>query len=99
MPSIVLTDKAQSDLDSIHEHYQSAIGAEGADAVISAILETLRQLQRFPGSGRPSVVPDIRELVLTRSPFVAPYRLMHGQLQVLRILHQRTERPQDWSLE
>ncbi|WP_029866752.1 type II toxin-antitoxin system RelE/ParE family toxin [Pseudomonas kilonensis] len=86
MPSIVLTDKAQSDLDSIHEHYQ------GADAVISAILETLRQLQRFPGSGRPSVVPDIRELVLTRYPFVAPYRLMHGQLQVLRILHQRTER-------
>ncbi|EPJ81221.1 type II toxin-antitoxin system RelE/ParE family toxin [Pseudomonas sp. CFII68] len=87
MPSIVLTDKAQSDLDSIHEHYQSAI------------LETLRQLQRFPGSGRPSVVPDIRELVLTRYPFVAPYRLMHGQLQVLRILHQRTERRQDWSLE
>ncbi|MGO4324601.1 type II toxin-antitoxin system RelE/ParE family toxin [Pseudomonas sp. KB_12] len=93
MPSIVLTDKAQSDLDSIHEHYQNA------DDVISAILETLRQLQRFPGSGRPSVAPDIRELVLTRYPFVAPYRLKHGQLQVLRILHQRTERPQDWSVE
>ena len=98
MPSIVLTDKAQSDLDSIHEHYQSAIGAEGADDVIRAILETLRQLQRFPGSGRPSLVPDIRELVLTRT-FVAPYRLKHGQLQVLRILHQRTERRQDWSPE
>ena len=42
---------------------------------------------------------DIRELVLTRYPFVAPYRLKHGQLQVLRILHQRTERPQDWSAE
>ncbi|MCP1454393.1 type II toxin-antitoxin system RelE/ParE family toxin [Pseudomonas kilonensis] len=93
MPSIVLTDKAQSDLDSIHEHYQNA------GDVISAILETLRQLQRFPGSGRPSVAPDIRELVLTRYPFVAPYRLKHGQLQVLRILHQRTERPQDWSVE
>jgi plasmid stabilization system protein ParE len=93
VPSIVLTDKAQSDLDSIHEHYQNA------GDVISAILETLRQLQRFPGSGRPSVAPDIRELVLTRYPFVAPYRLKHGQLQVLRILHQRTERPQDWSVE
>ncbi|WP_212800690.1 type II toxin-antitoxin system RelE/ParE family toxin [Pseudomonas sp. St316] len=83
----------------MHEHYQGAIGAEGADAVISAILETLRQLQRFPGSGRPSVAPDIRELVLTHHPFVAPYRLMHGQLQVLRILHQRTERTRDWSVE
>ncbi|WP_434696900.1 type II toxin-antitoxin system RelE/ParE family toxin [Pseudomonas sp. Z1-14] len=99
MPSIVLTNKAQSDLDSIHEHYQSALGAEGADDVIATILESLRQLQRFPGSGRPSVVPDIRELVLTRYPFVAPYRLKDGQLQVLRILHQRSERPQDWSVQ
>ncbi|WP_339476424.1 MULTISPECIES: type II toxin-antitoxin system RelE/ParE family toxin [unclassified Pseudomonas] len=99
MPSIVLTDRAQSDLDSIHGHYLNAIGAEGADDVISAILDTLRQLQRFPGSGRPSVAPDIRELVLTRYPFVAPYRLKQGQLQILRILHQRAERPQDWSVE
>ncbi|MDO7899253.1 type II toxin-antitoxin system RelE/ParE family toxin [Pseudomonas citrulli] len=99
MPSIVLTDKAQSDLDSIHEHYQGALGVDGADAVILAILETLGQLQRFPGSGRPSVAPDIRELVLTRYPFVAPYRQVRGQLQILRILHQRTERPQDWSPE
>nr|WP_251030671.1 MULTISPECIES: type II toxin-antitoxin system RelE/ParE family toxin [Pseudomonas] len=92
-----MTDKAQSDLDSIHEHYQGALGTDAADDVIASILETLRQLQRFPGSGRPSVAPDIRELVLTRYPFVAPYRLIHGQLQILRILHQRTERPQDWS--
>lgn len=99
MPSIVLTNKAQSDLDSIHEHYQSTIGVEGADDVIATILESLRQLQRFPGSGRPSVVPDIRELVLTRYPFVAPYRLKGGQLQILRILHQRSQRPQDWSAQ
>lgn len=99
MPSIVLTDKAQSDLDSIHEHYQGAIGTQGADDVIITILEALRQLQRFPGSGRPSVAPDIRELVLTRYPFVAPYRLVQGQLQILRILHQRSERPQDWLME
>jgi plasmid stabilization system protein ParE len=99
VPSIVLTDKAQSDLDSIHEHYQSAIGTQGADDVIAALLETLRQLQHFPGSGRPSVAPDIRELVLTRYPFVAPYRLMHGHIQILRILHQRTERPREWSSE
>ncbi|MGN8274983.1 type II toxin-antitoxin system RelE/ParE family toxin [Pseudomonas sp. SMN5] len=99
MPSIVLTDKAQSDLDSIHEYYQGAIGTEGADDVITHILTTLRQLQRFPGSGRPSPIPDIRELVLTRYPFIAPYRVMDGQLQVLRILHQRTERPQDWSTQ
>jgi plasmid stabilization system protein ParE len=99
VPRTVLTDKAQSDLDSIHEHYQGAIGTQDATAVISSILEALQQLERFPGCGRPSVVPDVRELVLTRYPFVAPYRVVQGQLQILRILHQRTERPQDWSME
>ncbi|WP_434650082.1 type II toxin-antitoxin system RelE/ParE family toxin [Pseudomonas sp. D1-2] len=97
MPSIVLTDKAQSDLDSIHEYYSHAIGPDDADEVVLTILGTLQQLQRFPGSGRPSPAPDIRELVLTRYPFFAPYRLLHGQLQVLRVLHQRTEPPPDWS--
>ncbi|BBP66857.1 MULTISPECIES: type II toxin-antitoxin system RelE/ParE family toxin [Pseudomonas] len=99
MPSIVLTDKAQSDLDSIHEHYQAALGKNGAAAAIITILETLQRLQRFPGSGRPSIAPDIRELVLTRYPFVIPYRMVHAQVQILRILHQRNERPQDWSPE
>lgn len=41
-------------------------------------------------------MPDTRELVLTRYPFIAPYRLEDGQIQVLRILHQRAEQPENW---
>jgi toxin ParE1/3/4 len=98
VPSVVLTEKAESDLDAIHEYYQGAIGVEAAVQIISTILQSFRQLERFPGSGRPSVMPDVRELVLGQYPFIAPYRLMNGQIQVLRVLHQRerAERPQDW---
>ena len=96
MPSVVLTEKAESDLDAIHAHYQGVLGTDGAFEVISIILQSFRQLERFPGSGRPSVMPDVRELVLGSYPFIAPYRLVHGQVQVLRILHQRAERSQDW---
>ena len=96
MPRVALTEKAESDLEAIHEYYCGLIGFGAANDVIANILELFRQLELFPGSGRPSVVPDVRELVLSHYPFIAPYRLMHGQIQVLRILHQRAERAEYW---
>ncbi|WP_081504803.1 type II toxin-antitoxin system RelE/ParE family toxin [Pseudomonas sp. GM78] len=96
MPSVVLTEKAESDLDAIHEHYREVVGASTAIEIISTMLQCFRQLEQFPGSGRPSVMPDVRELVLGRYPFIAPYRFANGHIQVLRVLHQRSERSQDW---
>ncbi len=96
MPNIVLTDKASSDLDSIHEYYESRLGPAAADAVIAQIIDTLERLEKFTGLGRPSQTPDVRELIFTKFPFIAPYRLIYGEVQVLRVLHQRTERPEDW---
>jgi toxin ParE1/3/4 len=96
VPRVALTEKAESDLDAIHEHYCGLIGAVAANDVVTSILNTFGQLELFPGSGRPSLVPDVRELALNQLPFVAPYRLVLGQVQILRILHQRTERNQEW---
>jgi len=96
VPNIALTDKANSDLESIHEYYESRMGAAAADGVVAQIIETLEQLETFTGLGRPSQSPDVRELILSKFPFIVPYRLAHGEVQLLRILHQRTERPEDW---
>jgi plasmid stabilization system protein ParE len=96
VPSVVLTEKADSDLDTIHEHYRKVVGAKAALEIISMILQSFELLEQFPGSGRPSGMPDVRELVLGHYPFIAPYRFSHGQVQVLRVLHQRSERSQDW---
>ncbi|WP_192563653.1 type II toxin-antitoxin system RelE/ParE family toxin [Pseudomonas gozinkensis] len=96
MPNVVLTERAENDLETIFEYYQGILGANPAFGVVNSILGAFDQLMQFPGSGRPSVVPDTRELVLTRYPFIAPYRLEDGQIQVLRILHQRAEQPENW---
>ncbi|MGJ7515945.1 type II toxin-antitoxin system RelE/ParE family toxin [Pseudomonas baetica] len=96
MPSVVLTEKAESDLDNIHEYYRESVGEGRAFEIISTILQSFEQLEQFPGSGRSSVMPDVRELIFGRYPFIAPYRFVHGQIQVLRVLHQRSERSQDW---
>nr|WP_186351181.1 type II toxin-antitoxin system RelE/ParE family toxin [Pseudomonas poae] len=91
-----MTDKADSDLESIHEYYESRVGSEAADNVVAQIIEALEQLETFTGLGRPSQRPDVRELVLSKFPFIVPYRLAYGEVQILRIVHQSIERPEDW---
>ena len=96
MPNIALTDKASSDLDSIHEYYESRLGSAAANAALLQIIEALEQLETFTGLGHPSQTPDVRELILAKFRLIAPYRLMHNEVQVLRILHKSTERQENW---
>ncbi|MDR3409733.1 MAG: type II toxin-antitoxin system RelE/ParE family toxin [Formivibrio sp.] len=93
---IVLTSKAESDLEGIFEHYQSNIGGEKASDLMRKVIEALEMLEMYPSMGRQSQVPDVRELVLTKIPFLAPYRVVQEEIQVLRVIHQRAERTENW---
>jgi toxin ParE1/3/4 len=48
-------------------------------------VETL--LSQHAEMGRPGRVPGTRELVIPRTPFVVPYRLVGNTIQVLRVYH------------
>ena len=37
--------------------------------------------------GRPGRVPGTRELVIPNTPYIVPYRVVGGAIQVLRIFH------------
>ena len=52
--------------------------------VIEAVETTLSD---FPESGRPGRIAGTRELVVVRTPYVVPYRLRDGVLEVLRVYH------------
>lgn len=96
MPKLYLTLKAESDLDAINEHYSVKMGpAGGVDAVLS-IIETLETLETLPHAGQAGRLPDTRELILSRYPFLAAYRVKQDRVEVLRILHQHSERFSDW---
>lgn len=96
MPKIVITDLADSDLNAIFDYYASLVGEGRASAIIVQILEQLEFLEAFPGMGRPSLKPDVREVMITRYPFLVPYRLVNEEIQILRVMHQRAEHPSDW---
>jgi toxin ParE1/3/4 len=48
-------------------------------------VETL--LSNSPEMGRPGRIPGTRELVIPRTPYIVPYRLVGNSIQVLRVFH------------
>ena len=55
-------------------------------------VETL--LPNSPEMGRPGRVPGTRELVIPKTPFIVPYRLVGTTIQVLRIFHGARQWPE-----
>lgn len=51
------------------------------------------QLPENPESGRVGRVPDTRELVSARTPFVVPYRLRSDRVEILRVYHAARQWP------
>lgn len=96
MPKLEITDPAQSDLDDVFDYYAPLVGEAEADQIVIGLLEQLELLETFPGMGRPSPKPDVREVVFTRYPFLAPYRVKDDRVQILRVVHQRSQHPSDW---
>ncbi len=96
MPKIALSSKAESDLDGIYSHYEALVGAELGEAAVFHILSSLEMLERFPNAGKASPSPDCRELIITTYPYRATYSLQGDRVIVFRILHQHSERREDW---
>ena len=40
-----------------------------------------------PGIGRSGRVPGTREFVVAHTPYIVPYRVRHGMVEVLRVYH------------
>lgn len=77
---------AQRDFDSIVDF----IAADNPLAAIEQGDEIERQvssLREHRQLGRAGRVEGTRELVIVRTPYLAAYRIKHGRIQILRILH------------
>jgi len=63
---------------------------------VKAIFASVDHLAQFPAIGREGRLPGTREWVLTDRPYVIPYRVRQGRLQVLRVFHTRRLPPGTW---
>ena len=63
---------------------------------VKTIKASVEQLSQFPSMGHEGRLPGTREWPVPDLPYVIPYRIRLGKLQVLRIFHTRRLPPNTW---
>ena len=66
---------------------------QNAALVAGRILNSVDLLQTQPGIGRPGRVLGTRELVIPHTPYIIPYRVRRGRLELIAVFHGRQKWP------
>lgn len=61
---------------------------------IRHVTESVATLCKHPHIGRAGRVPGTRELVITRFPYIVPYRVRDQSVEILRVFHTARKWPQ-----
>jgi toxin ParE1/3/4 len=85
--NIVWSPDAVQDLAELSEHIAEDNFRAAALLVqrIVDLVETLLPTQ--PAMGRPGRVAGTRELVIARTPYIVPYRVVEARIEIIRVYH------------
>jgi addiction module RelE/StbE family toxin len=78
--------RALKNLDEEAE-YIARDDPETAARVVERIATSVDRLATHPASGRPGRVPGTRELVVSGTPYLVPYRVRGETVEILRVFH------------
>ncbi len=79
--------EAIDDLAALRAYIEQDDPAAARRLALHIIHNVEALLPKNPELGRPGRVPGTRELVIPRTPFIVPYRVHSGAIQVLRVFH------------
>ena len=74
----------------------AADDSAAARLAVDRILEAVGQLAQQPGLGRPGRVYGTRELMVSKTRYIVPYRVRGGTVQILRVFHTSRRLPERW---
>jgi len=86
---------ALADLDEIFKYIKQD-NSTAASRVIEHIWDSVDKLEIHPGMGRTGRVAGTRELIIPKSTYLVPYRVIGNEIQILRILHSSQAWPKDF---
>lgn len=86
---------AVDDLSDIAE-YISQDNPEAAQNIVRRLWTAVKSLAEQPEMGRPGRVYGTRELVVSNTPFVVPYRVVGSDIEILRVLHGARDWPKSF---
>jgi toxin ParE1/3/4 len=83
----VWSPEAIGDLAALRAYIEQDDPAAAQRVALHIIRNVETLLPNNPEMGRPGRVPGTRELVIPRTPFIVPYRLVGSTIQILRVFH------------
>ena len=91
---IVWLDDAVDDLRSL-QRYIALENPLAASRIGKNILKAVNRLIDQPAIGRPGRVHNTRELIITDTPFIIPYRVKNKNIEILRVFHSSMQWPEE----
>jgi len=79
---------AINNLDALAE-YIARDNPAPAERTVAAIRSAVETIERFPASGRPGRISGTRELVVSGTPYIVPYRVRGDVVQLIRVFAAR----------
>jgi toxin ParE1/3/4 len=89
---IVWSRRAAAHLTAIRD-YIDEDNPEAAERVARRIRDVVGKLAHEPLIGRPGRVRGTRELVIPGTPYIAPYRIRSGVVEMIAVFHGRQKWP------
>lgn len=83
---LVWTRLALADLESAYD-YTAEERPSAAVRMIERIEKAVESIGRHPEIGRPGRVNGTRELIVSGTPFIIPYRVKAKRLEILAVIH------------
>lgn len=80
------TRLARSDIKAAYD-YLAADSATAADQFLVRIQQAAAVLVQYPMAGRTGRIPSTRELVIAGTPWILPYRIKRGFIDILAVIH------------
>ena len=86
-------DDAIDDLQALRQ-YIANDKLSAANRLAKRILNAVNHLPSQPSMGRPGRVLGTRELIVSSTPYIVPYRVKNNSIEILRVLHVAMEWPE-----
>lgn len=87
-------DDAIYDLQALRQ-YIAKDKLSAANRLAKRILNAVSLLPNQPSMGRPGRVLGTRELIVSSTPYIVPYRVKNNSIEILRVLHVAMEWPEE----
>ena len=87
--------RAERDLDAVEAHIAQD-NPQAAIRVVLRIINVVSLLSEQPGIGRPGRIDGTKELVVSDTSYIVPYRVKGNIIQILRVLHGAMKRPKNF---